>query len=92
MAKQDAVPMVDKRQSAVLTGDDLSTRAAHNKGRIAAAVEHDDRLLAAREGLCEESAQRLRNDRAPPAPQFLAHIDGTHARQRLPSDALRHRE
>ena len=84
--------MVDHRLPARMAGEYEATGAAKDKRRIAAPIQHDDRLLTARQRLRQEITQIVGEDRAPPATQLCTHIDGTHTRQGLRTDALRHSE
>ena len=92
MTKECAVCVVDERQPTRCAGDRCAAGAAHDKRGVTTSIQHDDRLFAARKRLGKKLTQRRRDDRSPPAPQLLAHIDGTDVRQRLTADPLRHCE
>ena len=92
MADKGTVGMVDHRLPARMAGEYEATGTAKDKCRITAPIQHDDRLLAARQRLRQEVTQIVGEDRAPPEAQLRTHIDSTHARQGLRTDALRHSE
>ena len=92
MADEGTIGMVDHRLPARMAGEHEATGTAKNKRRIAAPIQHDDRLLTARQRLRQEITQIVGENRAPPVTQLCTHIDGTHTRQGLRTDALRHSE
>ena len=92
MADEGTVGMVDHRLPARMAGEYEATGAAKDKRRIAAPIQHDDRLLTARQRLRQEITQIVGEDRAPPMTQLFTHIDGTHVRKGLRTDARWHAE
>ena len=92
MAQEPAAAMIDERQRAGRTFDDGAARAAHDEGREAAAVQHEDHLLLLRHRFLDELTQRRGDDRAIAAMQFLAHVYTFDMRERSRTDALRHRK
>ena len=92
MAGQLAVLMVDQRQAAEAALDDLAAGTAHDKGREAAPVQHDDDLLMLCHRGLDELPERAGHDMTVAHAQFLTHIHALHDRQRHIADTRRHRE
>ncbi len=82
VAPQHAVAVEHERHVAVLAAERRSAGAAVQRGRDAAAVEEQDRLLAARDDAFERLEQRRREGIARLSPQ----VDDAHRRQ-PPGDA-----
>ena len=92
MAGQLPVLMIDQRQSAEPALDDLAAGAAHDKGRKATPVQHDDDLLMLGHGCLDELPQGPRHDVPVAHTQLLPHVHALDDRQRHITDARRHRK
>ena len=82
MADQRAAEaMLDQPGVAIGTAEAMAAAAAQRQGRIAAPIEEEQRLLAARDGLGRLRRQ-TRRDPAPALRALVAHVDRLDARHR----------
>jgi len=78
----------DERDAAVRAIDGAGALAAEHRGREAAAVQQDQRLLGAIEPRLDPVAQRAAQDHVRPFSRvLLAHVDHRHRRERPVEDA-----
>ena len=92
MTDEASVLMIDERHTAFTAFDDFAARAAHNKCRITAPVQHDDNLLVTYERLRDELLQLAGQNMTVARFEFAAHVNAFDLGERHIPDAVRHRE